>query len=97
MQTTETMRTPLMSGHCAFPSSEDSHARCHRQGAGNRANPAKEYQPCPCSCHFPIDEYECGACGRVILEAPHWPPYEDGDTRYTHIDKEGRAIGDDCP
>lgn len=96
----ETIRTPLMSGHCAHFSKnettgETSHERCHRQGGGQRANPAKEFQPCPCPCHYG-EAYECGGCGRTIVEAPLWPYDSDGDMRYTHVDENGRAIGEDC-
>jgi hypothetical protein len=57
-------------------------------------------------CHYENDEgelelYECGGCGRSIVEAPLWPfdftDNPDGDLRYTHIDVEsGRALGEDC-
>lgn len=98
--TDETIRRPLMSGHCAHPSKneetgETSHERCHRQGGGQRANPTKEFQPCPCPCHYG-EEFECGGCGQPIREAPLWPYDSDGDMRYTHIDRTGRAIGEDC-
>ena len=93
----EPMRPPMMSGHCAFPQTrhpEESHARCR---GGQRANPAKVFQPCPCVCHFPYGEtYECGSCGGVIILAEHWPLDEDGDQRYTHIDNSGRALGEEC-
>lgn len=96
MNETETIRRPLMSGHCAFPSAsvggETSHDRCR---GSNRANPQKEFQPCPCPCHYG-EEYECGSCEQPIREAPLWPLDEDGDMRYTHIDRTGRAIGEDC-
>lgn len=103
--TAEIIRKPLMSGHCAGHAlavdlSEQSalaHARCDANGAGNRANPLKEWQPCPCPHHYnQSDVYECGGCGREIVEAPHWPLDEDGDVRYTHIDGTGRALGEDC-
>lgn len=101
----EIIRKPLMSGHCAghaakpdlSPLAIEAHARCDRNGGGNRANPLKEWQPCPCPHHYAGAEvYECGGCGREIVEAPHWPLDEDGDTRYTHIDGTGRALGEDC-
>lgn len=97
-----------MSGHCAFMSRNTeqgraAHERCHAQGGGNRANPKKEFQPCPCRCHYEsgdgmLDIYECDGCGGEIVEAPLWPFDEDGDARYTHIDREtDRATGEDCP
>ena len=93
-------RQPLMSGHCATPATSDpdaSHARC--QG-GQRANPEKEFQPCPCPCHLG-DHYEC-ECGGLIAEALAYPQEydEDGEpiTTYVHVDhKTGRIIGDECP
>lgn len=92
----ESIRGPLISGHCAFPGQapEESHRRC----AGyNRANPGKIFQPCPCSCHFPEDRYECG-CGATLAEAPHYPLDEDGDVRYVHVDpKTGRMVDGECP
>lgn len=107
------IRRPLMSGHCAFMGRESengraSHARC---AGGQRANPEKTFQPCPCPCHFPepddMELYECGSCGQVIIEAPRWPLDEDEDTRYTHMDLilnddgevvggSGRALGEEC-
>lgn len=107
----EVIRKPLMSGHCASHRTGDtlseaqaiSHDRCVRNGAGQRANPAKEFQPCPCRFHYDTDEsgepaeiYECGGCGREIVEAWYWPVDEDGETRYTHIDGTGRALGEEC-
>lgn len=100
-----TIRQPLMSGFCAYPATHTaehepidpmlSHEKCIGY---NRANPAGEFQPCPCPHHFEdCEEFECAACGRVIKEAPHWPLDADGDMRYTHIDREtGRATGEDC-
>lgn len=97
MNEDEVIMRPLMSGFCAHVSTdpktgEDSHGRC--QG-GQRANPAKVFQPCPCPCHYG-EEYECGGCGQPIVEAPLWPYDVDGDLRYTHIGRDGRAIGEDC-
>lgn len=94
------MREPLMSGHCMFPQTahpEESHARC---SGGNTANPAREFSPCPCPCHYPEDRYEC-ECGGLLAEAPGWPSVfdEEGEpvTQYTHIDpRTGRATGEDC-
>ena len=87
-------RKPLMTGHCAFPASNitDPHARCL---GGNRANPDKEWQPCPCECHLG-ETYECG-CGRLIREAPLWRDFEgDEDMIYVHIEESGRAVGEHC-
>lgn len=93
----EEIRRPLISGHCAFPGQDKkaSHRRC----AGfSRANPGKIFQPCPCSCHFPEERYECGGCGATIAEAPHYPLDEDGDTRYVHVDpKTERMVDEECP
>lgn len=100
---TETIRKPLMSGHCASHAGKDSlskqefaaHDRCQRNGGGQRANPKREFQPCPCAFHYG-EIFECGGCGREIAEALLWPFDEDGDMRYTHIDGSGRALGEDC-
>lgn len=72
------MITPMLSGHCATPSTVSatdaltSHERCQRNGGGNKARPSKEFQPCPCPCHFPEEEFEC-SCGGTLKEAAHWP------------------------
>lgn len=107
----EVIRKPLMSGHCASHSTHEelseaqaaSHQRCVNNGGGNRANPKREFQPCPCPYHYgtdadgnPAEVYECGGCGREIVEAWYWPLDDDGDPRYTHIDETGRALGEDC-
>lgn len=89
------VRRPMMSGHCLTPETkhpEASHKRCR---GGNNANPAGEFQPCPCSCHLG-ETYEC-ECGGTIREAPLWPS-DDGEMTYVHIDQSrgGRAIGPDC-
>lgn len=95
------MREPGMSGFCASPQTdnpEQSHARCR---GGNTANPAREFHPCACPCHYPGEHYEC-ECGGTIVEAEHWPPVYDEDTdevvpQYTHLDpRTGRATGEDC-
>lgn len=92
----EEIRRPLMSGHCAHHS-EGSHERCTRNGSGNRANPGKIFQPCPCRDHFPEEEYEC-ECGATIVAAPHYPLDEGGDIRYVHLDpKTGRVVDEECP
>lgn len=86
---------PLMSGWCAHPSGGevDSHTRCKGY---NTANPGKEWQPCPCLCHMG-DEYQCGNCGRVIMEAPMWRPLVEGeDATYVHV-IDGRGVGEECP
>ncbi len=106
----EVVRRPLMSGHCSAHDKQHtlseqgaaSHERCDRNGGGNRANPAKEFQPCPCPHHYgtnpggEAEVFECGGCGKEIVEADYWPLDEDGDVRYTHIDGTGRALGEDC-
>lgn len=98
----------MMSGHCATPSVTDgvsSHHRCAMNGGGNTANPGKEFSPCPCPCHFTSDRFECGNCGGILMEAPHWPNEDPDDVEedgspamvYTHIDKvTGRATGEMC-
>lgn len=90
------MRRPMMSGFCATPQTvnpEESHARCR---GGNRANPAREFQPCPCPCHLG-EEFECGNCGRDLREAPLWINDDAPDEMvYVHIDKDGRALGEEC-
>lgn len=111
--TAEVVRLPLMSGHChthsnqptTAPLSEQgraSHERCNRNGAGNRANPWQEFQPCPCPHHYlgpdgeQPERYECSECGKDIIEVPDWPCDEDGDSRYSHVDGDGRALGEEC-
>ena len=94
------MRTPQMSGWCSTVSilndGTESHTRCT---GGNRANPFREFQPCPCQCHYPDEEYEC-ECGGVLKEAPLWPQEDEdmeGEPVYTHIDpRTGRALGEEC-
>lgn len=95
------MITPQMSGHCAFPQTahpEESHARCERMGAGNRARPSREFQPCACTCHLDKTKYKCEYCGLELREAPLWPedPLYPGEPVYTHV-VNGRAIGEECP
>lgn len=107
------IRKPLMSGHCAFmgresPNGRAAHARC---AGGQRANPAGEFQPCPCPCHYPdpadAELFECGECGKVIIEATRWPHDTEDEVRYTHMDwivnddyevvgGTGRALGEEC-
>ena len=115
------IRKPLMSGHCAnarfnhdatkmSAQGREAHARC---AGGQRANPAHEFQPCPCPCHYPdptdskLELYDCGECGKIIIEAIRWPLDLDEDPRYTHRDWTlndegavigggGRALGEDC-
>lgn len=87
-----------MSGHCAFPETDNperSHARCPGY---SRANPKKEFQPCPCPCHYG-EEFDC-ECGGLLREAPLWPNEEEepGEMVYTHVDpRSGRATGEECP
>lgn len=93
------IRQPLMSGHCAVGGT--GHERCQRNGGGQRANPQRIFQPCPCPCHYTDDEgaqvvYECGACGGEIVECAYWPLDADGDTRYAHVDASGRVLGEEC-
>lgn len=96
----EVIRRPLMSGHCAV-GNESGHEMCNRNGGGQRANPLREWQPCPCPCHYvddvgELEVFECGECGRDIVAAPLWPLDEDGEVRYTHIDSDARATGEGC-
>jgi len=88
-----------MSGHCSTPQTANpaaSHERCARMGGGMRANPAKEFAPCPCHCHLG-EIFECSECGRDIAEAPLWPNEDEpGEMVYVHIDKNGRAISEEC-
>lgn len=45
------IRKPLMSGHCASGGTDynnAAHERCQRNGGFQRANPKREFQPCPC-------------------------------------------------
>lgn len=104
------IRKPLMSGHCSV-GNEGAHERCQRNGGGQRANPEKMFQPCPCACHYPItadtDLFECEGCGAVLIAVDYWPLDAEDDVRYTHIDLifndeweivggTGRALGEEC-
>ena len=99
------MRKPMLSGHCHFPSTDNpdgSHELCHVQGGGNRANPNREFQPCPCACHLGVDSYECGNCGGELAQAltwpNEWPDEADDDPVFTHVDpRTGMATGEECP
>ena len=94
---TERLMRPMMSGHCAHPAENaDSHARCQRNGGGNRANPGHEFQPCPCTCHVDEERYECENCGRVLAEAPLLSA-ATGEDVYVHLDEaERRWTGEFC-
>lgn len=95
--TSEAIRRPLISGHCSSPQTnnpDESHLRCQKNGGGSRANPGKIFQPCPCLCHFPPERYECASCGGTIVAAPHYPPDEDGDTHYVHLDTKRMRVTD---
>lgn len=88
----------IMSGHCNTPSTTDgvsSHERCARNGSGSHANPERIFHPCPCSCHLGTEEYECDNCGRDIRETDQF--LGTGEVCYVHIDREGRAVGEECP
>lgn len=96
------MIAPQMSGWCSFPETahpERSHERCARLGAGNRARPSKEFQPCPCACHYAA-EYECGNCGLPLSETvwDNEDPEAQGEMVYTHLNPHtGEAFGEECP
>lgn len=101
------MIKPMLSGHCATPSTADpdeSHARCARMGAGNKARPSKEFQPCPCSCHYAdLPQYECG-CGGTLVETliENDDPKdldEDGNLYpvYFHLARDGSITSQECP
>ena len=88
----------MMSGHCANPQTaapDESHQRCARNGAGSSANPDKAFVICPCPCHHG-DTFECGGCGRNIVEMPVLGLDVDGDPIYYHLDKVGRAAHQFC-
>lgn len=93
------IRQPLMSGHCAVGG--NGHERCQRNGGGQRANPGRIFQPCPCLCHYlnadgDVEVLECGACGMEIVET-YWPLDADGDVRYAHVDLDAdRVTGEEC-
>ena len=100
------MIEPMMSGHCLNPCTSDpksSHDRCTNNGAGNTARPSREYQPCPCRCHFPEEEYAC-ACGGTLVAAPHWPNEDPADVEedgspgmvYGHVDRRTGRIRFEC-
>lgn len=109
----EVIRLPLMSGHCHTHSTQPvgqpltelgqaAHERCVSNGSGNRANPWREFQPCPCPHHYldadgqPVERFECSECGKEIIAVEHWPKDEDGDDRYAHVDGSGRVLGEEC-
>lgn len=95
------MIRPAMSGFCAFPETANpaaSHQRCADMGAGNTARPSREFQPCPCGCHY-VAEFECGNCG-LDLSVTNWAgaTTDPDEIMYTHLDpRSGRAIGEECP
>ena len=87
----QTIRQPLMSGFCAHPTDNTSHERC---GGGQRANPQKQFQPCPCSCHLGEERYDCGNCGGTLAEAPVLTAVL-GEAMYVHVNpKTGRSYGE---
>lgn len=86
----------MMSGHCATAHltrhPDEAHARC-----------MMPY--CPHPWHYAGRErYDCEGCDFKIVETD-WENTdpedidEDGNRYpvYTHLDREGRAIGQDCP
>ena len=101
------IRRPLKSGHCAHGgvnpvTGETGCERCKRNGGYQRANPEHEFQPCPHRCHYlgpdgeEPEKFECGSCGKDIIAVEWWPLDEDGDVRYSHIDADGDATGEEC-
>lgn len=102
------MIRPQMSGHCATPATADpesSHNRCAVMGAGNKARPSKEFQPCPCACHYvDLPQYECG-CGGTLVETlieNDDPKDIDPDTGelypvYMHLARDGSILRQECP
>ena len=88
----EEILRPLMSGFCSAPST-GSHERCV---GGQRANPGKVFQPCPCRCHLGEERFECGNCnGTLALSIPLTGVL--GEDTYVHIDqKTGRSYGEFC-
>lgn len=105
----EEIRDPLMSGHCGAPATNgDSHARCDKMGAGQRANPDKVFQPCPCPHHLKKKRFECGNCGgalakakgplrEALLLALTEPDEEPDEDVYVHVStKTGRMVGVYC-
>lgn len=98
------MRQPQMSGWCGTPATdnpEESHARCR---GGNTANPGKEFQPCPCRCHYvDLEQFDC-ECGGLLVETA-WTNEDPEDVDdegnpepvYVHIAHDGTLIGQMCP
>lgn len=89
---------PMMSGHCSFPQTAEprlSHERCTRNGAGSKANPRKEFFPCPCQCHFAGEQFQC-ECGDTLAVAPYLGLDDDGDDQYVHLDHQGRMTSMYC-
>lgn len=94
-QPEQTIRRPLMSGFCAAPN-EGSHERCQNLGGGQRSNPAKEFQPCPCECHLDEERFDCDNCGGVLALALNLTAVLGEDT-YVHVSqKTGRSYGEFC-
>jgi hypothetical protein len=97
-----------MSGHCATPSTENpesSHDRCALNGGGNKARPSKEFQPCPCPCHYEgLPTYEC-ECGGTLVETrienddPKDIDPETGELYpvYFHLAHDGSITTQECP
>lgn len=93
IETTETMRPPLISGWCGHGSSKESHKRC---SGGQRANPERIYQPCPCVHHLDEERYDCEECGGTLALHPILTEMT-GDEVYVHLNEEtGRWTGEYC-
>lgn len=90
----ERVRSPLISGWCGVGSPEASHVRCL---GGQRANPDKVFQPCPCPCHLPEERYDCDNCGGELAESTILSEVM-GEEVWVHVsEKTGRMVGEYCP
>lgn len=100
------MRSPMMSGFCATPATDDpesSHLRCR---GGNTANPAKEFQPCPDACHYRTRPHFDCECGGILVETP-WANEDPEDVDengnlypvYVHVDERDYLLPSmqECP
>lgn len=91
------VRPPLMSGFCNFPSTSDpksSHRRC---AGGQRYNPARVPQPCPCPHHLKKKRYECECGGTLAVHKWLTEYVYDGEPAYVHVDPDtGRMTSEYC-
>lgn len=89
-------REPLMSGFCNFPQTSDpdaSHGRC---AGGQRANPGRVPQPCPCPHHLSEERFDCSCGGELAIHT--WLSESVyGEDTYVHVHpRTGRMTSEYC-